>query len=118
MNSIPLGRILKKANWLVQISYFTSVTVILLLRWETVLYWLDKMLSCVSLRAKPCTFEGQKGFLSGPLLLKRKEQDMKASNPRILRPEYVLNRLNLFKANTEMIQIHDLGNTFKNGLLF
>lgn len=91
------------------------MTVILLLRWETVLYWLDKMLSCVSLRAKPSTLEGQKGLLSGPIRLKSMEQDIKASDLRIRNPEYVLNMLNLLTANTEMRQIHDLG---KNRHLF
>lgn len=114
----PWAEFWSKANWLVQISYFISMTVILLLRWETVLYWLDKMLSCVSLRAKPSTLEGQKGLLSGPIQLKSMEQDIKASDLRIWNPEYVLNMLNLLTANTEMRQIHDLGNTFKNRHLF
>ena len=64
-------------------------------------------------RAKSCTLEGQKDFLLSLVFLKSMERDIKPSHLGITNPEYVLNRLNLLKANTEMTQIHDLGNTFR-----
>lgn len=41
------------------------------------------------------------------------ERDIKPSHLGRMNPEYVLNRLNLPEANTEVTQIHDLGNTFR-----
>lgn len=76
------------------------------------------MLSCVTLRAKHCSVEGQKDVLSHLVFRESMKQGIKASHLGIQKPEYVRNRLNLLNSRTEMTQIHDLGYTFKMRHLF